>query len=156
MNRTSYRVIRPYQNNLKKLLWYTIKDEHIIKKSPAFTTMEPGMGGTGFGSWERRKTDDERGILRQMFQGYEDLQLLSHRCRLAWASNEMRHHQLKSELTGAGVLSRYKNQRGLEFGKLPHVPMLKLGYYKQDPQRNDDRKFALWLISGKENVPRIM
>jgi hypothetical protein len=29
------------------------ENKHIIKKSPAFTTMEPGIGGTGFGYYEK-------------------------------------------------------------------------------------------------------
>ena len=51
MDRTSYRVVRPYLGNLRYFHDKIIKDEHIIKKSPAFTTMEPAMGGTGLGMW---------------------------------------------------------------------------------------------------------
>jgi hypothetical protein len=58
--------------------------------------MEPGMGGTGFGGCEKwEESMVERGVLPQMFQGYEDLQLLNHRHRLARASklfNEMGSH----------------------------------------------------------------
>jgi len=49
MDCTFDHVIRPYQENSQKKGYdEPMNDEHIIKKSPAFTTIEPGMGGTGF------------------------------------------------------------------------------------------------------------
>ena len=50
--------------------------------------MEPGIGGTGFEYCEKlEEWMVKEGVLRQMFQGYEDLRLLSHQHRLAQVSN---------------------------------------------------------------------
>ena len=84
-----------------------------------------------------------------MFRGYEDFQPLSRQRRLALAFNELtRWDIIHLILTRSleSVLSRYKNQRDLEFGRFPRFPVLKLGHYK------DHEEMLIVNCSGVDSI----